>query len=118
MENIAELQWEKRVILAFADGDGHDLVEELKAVNAIIKDQHICWFVIDGNAVLSNYEGELGKAFVASAYAAYFDNDGSRVVLIGKDGTVKARQAEMELPDIFALIETMPMRRIERADQQ
>lgn len=44
---------------------------------------------------------------------------GSRVVLIGKDGGVKLDQAELvPLADIFALIDSMPMRRREMKGKQ
>jgi hypothetical protein len=44
--------------------------------------------------------------------------DEFRVVLIGKDGTVKLNEPAVQLSDIFALIDSMPMRQQEMQEKK
>ena len=43
--------------------------------------------------------------------------DEFRVVLLGKDGTVKLSETEIKLSDVFALIDSMPMRQREMREK-
>jgi hypothetical protein len=64
-----------------------------------------------GEDVLSRQEAEnIRRRFQVTP-------DEFRVVLLGKDGTVKLSETEVRLSDVFALIDSMPMRQQEMREK-
>ena len=80
-----------------------------------IVDRDILWFILDDNGIATNYTGMVSPEFSSRIREDYFA-DGSKVVLVGKDGGVKYRHKALELPDIFVRIDAMPMRQQEMQD--
>lgn len=78
-----------------------------------ILERHILWFVLKGDVVESNAPERLPDDFARKLDAAGYWHDAETVLLIGKDGGVKARQAVLDLEALFDRIDAMPMRRAE-----
>jgi len=106
LESISELQWSNRVLLIFG---GNDYIPQLNAQLDEINERHIKWFLFNEESVTSNHVDDITKEFVSSVSSRY-KSEGTVLVLIGKDGGVKSRRAEFDLPLIFELIDSMPMR--------
>jgi hypothetical protein len=116
---LANHRWNHRVLLVFAnsegDGDARVLGRALAASRCETeeRDMVIGWIVQDGAS-------RLGDAEISRETAGLLRESlevapgGFAVLLIGKDGGVKARYAEVPaLAELFALIDGMPMRRSE-----
>lgn len=101
-------QWKQRLLLVFAPGPEHPAVGEQMALwkdaGPEASERNLLTFLWKGAAELP-----------AAAKQKYdIDPDKFTVLLIGKDGGVKLRSYEPAGPDrIFALIDSMPMRRDE-----
>jgi len=68
----------------------------------------------DANAARTDEERETHAALLELARLRSAERSDFEMVLIGKDGGVKARTYELNaLEDFLALIDTMPMRRAE-----
>jgi hypothetical protein len=122
LTDLEDLRWKHRVILVFARGAKASNAEaNLRALAPEIDERDIAWFVLDGPELHSNYRGTLGAMLRERLEARYFTPvpSDTAVLLIGKDGGVKARSADLDLEATFGLIDQMPMRRREmqrRAD--
>ncbi len=116
---LAEYRWANRVLIAFANDalnpHAHSLERALVAARCELVDRDMVtgWILLKGNSrlgevtVSNEIDGLLrsGLGIQPGEFA---------VLLIGKDGGVKARYDSVpELSDIFALVDGMPMRRAE-----
>ncbi len=112
LDEIKELKWNNRVVLVWSN----DSVEDIKAIfNANqyeIDDRDIIWFVIYGDKFYTNYTGSISHSFVAKTNDSYFTKRGN-VLLIGKDGGIKAVGDSLDLENLFREIDSMPMRQLE-----
>ena len=116
LADLGELRWKYRVILVFAsEAEASSAVSNLEALAPGIEERDIAWFVLDGPELHSNYRGTLGATLRERLEARYFTPvpSDTAVLLIGKDGGVKARSADLDLEATFGLIDQMPMRRAE-----
>ena len=115
---MPELTWEKRVLLTFAPDESHAVfrrqVALLDAVEAGLpeRDMTVIQVFADGRVAI---DGDLHLASASSFYQRFsVATDVFRVILVGKDGTVKLdRVSAVSGGDLFALIDAMPMRRLE-----
>lgn len=112
---LEQFLWKNRLVLVETSGSAQDQVlETMAAQRAAIEERHVIWFVFTGNKVESNFAGELPEGFQEAVRAAnYFNDPDKPVLLIGKDGGIKARQTELDLAELFRRIDSMPMRRAE-----
>lgn len=110
LKDLSDLQWQSRLILV---RDSADAVARLEAERDAIDERDILWFVLTPTGVISNYAGSLAQDFSLRLRKSYFGDAETRVILIGKDGGIKAREATLDLDALFALIDSMPMRRRE-----
>jgi hypothetical protein len=120
LESLDSLRWEHRVILVFAGkADAAHAASNLQEFSSGIVERDIVWFVLDGEMIRTNYEGELDAGFSERLAQAYFRPAPTEtaVVLIGKDGFVKSRSDDLDLESTFATIDRMPMRRREMRRQ-
>ena len=115
LESLAELKWKNRVVLLDAGENAGHFQDELTAADYEIVDRDILWFILVENGIATNYTGMVSPGFSSRIREDYFA-DGSKVVLVGKDGGVKYRHKTLELPDIFVRIDAMPMRQQEMQD--
>jgi hypothetical protein len=117
--NLSQFQWKKRLLFLFAPNRNHPLFDSLHsslaAQKAEVADRDLVIFEIlesDPSSMNSKY---LASEAAMSTRKRYNVNQGEfAVLLVGKDGGIKLnRQNETRLEDIFALIDSMPMRREE-----
>ncbi len=116
---IRELRWQSRVLLVFAtsmsDAGVAAMRENIDSAKAEVVDRELVigWVLGDGQSRLG--DGELNDDYAAELRArAGVDATSFGVVLIGKDGGIKARYSDVpDLGELFALIDGMPMRRRE-----
>ena len=115
---MPELTWEKRVLLTFAPdrraAGFRRQVANLEVVGDGLLERHMT--VI---RVFADSEVEIDGVIYPDAAPSFyrrFDVSRSdfRVILVGKDGTVKLdRSRAVDSDDLFALIDSMPMRQYE-----
>ena len=116
LESVDQLRWNSRIILVKVDSDDQITLSTLEKANDAINERHINWFVFSGNSFYSNYEDRIGRNFQANTLADYFKED-KNVLLLGKDGGVKLVADNLQLDEIFELIDSMPMRQMEMTTQ-
>ena len=115
--NLHDLQWEKRVIVIFADPAGSKSERQLQAFKAdkdALRQRDLAIFTVDGNDV----RPEFGSDVVPQAHTLRKElgcvPGTFALVLVGKDGHVKSRFNDVVDPDVlFAEIDSMPMRQAE-----
>lgn len=117
MENLAPLQWQNRILLVRSPEAAPDAEHQLRAANTAISERHLLWFLITAEGIRTNHAGTLSEQFTPNILERYFADEGINVVLIGKDGGVKARASSLDLEAIFSRIDSMPMRREEMRRQ-
>jgi hypothetical protein len=115
---LSELVWEKRVLLVFAPNPADDRLERQNAVLGAVDDGLIERDMTVIRALASDVvtiDGD-SRAQPADSFYRRFGVDAGefRVILVGKDGTVKLdRNAVVSDDELFQLIDSMPMRRYE-----
>ena len=113
VNSLADLKWEKRIVVIVNPEHRDRIIDTLDRSQPAIRDRHIAWFVVAGDAMDSNMTG-LGSALLQSVRDRVgTTGDQQEVVLIGKDGGVKDRSQRLDLERLFAMIDSMPMRRQE-----
>ena len=120
---ISRYRWRNRVLLIFTPSwelpAYRTLAEDLKEQHEDVAQTDLVLFTLMGEGqsrvgeeVLSDERAEsLRRQFNVNA-------DEFRVVLIGKDGTVKINTDSVRLKDVFAVIDSMPMRQHEMKDSR
>lgn len=115
---MPQLAWEKRVLLVFAPHRQDAGFRQQDAMLETISDGLIERDVTVIRAFADNslsVDGRSYEQWAASFYQHFAVNPGEfRVILVGKDGGVKLDQnSVLGDADLFALIDSMPMRRDE-----
>ena len=117
--DLSQFQWKNRLLFLFAPNRSHPLFDVLQKSIAIqqaeVADRDLVIFEILESGSSSMDRSDLDPQ-VAQSLRDKFDVRPGRfaVILVGKDGGIKLnRQDQTRLEDIFALIDTMPMRREE-----
>ena len=110
VKNLEELKWSHRLILVKADGRSGPCLEALRDRKADLEERHLSWFVLDEGVLTTNLERRLDPGLTSSLDARFEVRPGLQVVLVGKDGGVKARADRLDLDELFRLIDAMPMR--------
>jgi len=110
MNTLSDYRWKNRLILVQSASGTEGALQILRDAKAEVDDRDIVWFVNTGTKVISN-QGTVSSG-VQKQVKARFEkarND-EHVLLIGKDGGVKSREAALNLDAIFERIDAMPMR--------
>ena len=106
---MKDLRWKNRIIIAeqakFDQGRFDDVKEG-------IVDRDLVYFVLVDGELHTNHKLPL-DADAKGRIAKLMKGEKAKVLLIGKDGGVKMRAEKMDFNKIFALIDTMPMRKRE-----
>lgn len=109
--NVNDLVWQYRVLLIEPTAPHQPVFDYLQRFEAEIKDRDIAWFILEGEQISSN----LGAGHWTAIKQDKQNLQCKRpVVLIGKDGGVKACEQVLEINTLFTLIDAMPMRQRER----
>ena len=115
---MPDLTWEKRVLLVFVPDEQNAGYQRQQAILQAIKGglserdmTVIRAFADDRVAIDEQVHAQSGASF----YQRFAVNSNEfRVILVGKDGTIKLdRDSAVSGADLFALIDSMPMRRVE-----
>ncbi|MEM7304968.1 MAG: DUF4174 domain-containing protein [Pseudomonadota bacterium] len=117
LDNLDELRWNSRIILVKSGSDIDKTLLILEKAKNEIDERHINWFVFTNDQTYTNLEIKLGNHFNEDVLDTYFNGEGLIVIVLGKDGYVKQRSRQLNLPGIFELIDSMPMRQIEMSSQ-
>lgn len=120
---LAHYQWKNRVLVVSAPTeDDENLIRQrndLALAPQDFADRDMALVTLLDNAVSTAEGRELTTEEAATARAALGVHAGSFALrLIGKDGSVKlSRDTATSMTEIYALIDTMPMRQIEKSDR-
>ena len=116
LEHISQLVWENRVILIYPADEVNlkkiNYEALFKKFNDEIKERDILWFIIKGKEVLTNYPNTLSNDFIVNTKSK-FQIEKYKILLIGKDGGVKAKGKDLNLEMLFEEVDGMPMRQQE-----
>ena len=117
--DLSQFQWKNRLLFLFAPNRSHPLFDALQKSIAIeqaeVADRDLVIFEILESGSSRMDMTDLDPQ-VAQSLRNKFEVPKGRfaVILVGKDGGIKLeRQDDTRLEDIFALIDSMPMRREE-----
>jgi hypothetical protein len=113
LEDLSSLKWSNRIILVSSNEYPEQFISQLESRNSGIVDRDIVWFLFHKDFIETNYSGKIAQSFSTSIKSLYFGNTTTRVVLLGKDGGMKDVADKLDIPELFALIDGMPMRRAE-----
>lgn len=108
---LPDLRGSYRVIAVFADtaARAQRSADALRSTPGVA-DRDIAWFVIGPEQVVSNIDDQPSRKQLETLH----DVDAFEVVLLGKDGSVKATQlGGMNLQELFDAVDGMPMRKQE-----
>lgn len=110
MNSLSDYQWKNRLILVQAADENAGEIEMLRSARAGVDDRDVVWFVNTGSEVVSNQQSLSNS--LESDIKTLLDGGRSdgRVLLIGKDGGIKSREARLDVDAIFRRIDAMPMR--------
>jgi hypothetical protein len=120
--DISDLRWEKRVIVAFSSmssPNADKLRQWVDSNRCRLKNRDVLVFSIDlhdsPEITGTSIKLDTASAQALSQHRRYPDQP-IELLLIGKDGGIKASSSELsELDSFLSLIDTMPMRRQEAA---
>ena len=117
--DLSQFQWKNRLLFLFSPNRSHPLFDVLQKSIAIeqaeVADRDLVVFEILESGSSRMDTRDLDPQ-VAQSLRDKFEVPRGRfaIILVGKDGGIKLnRQDETRLEDIFAFIDTMPMRREE-----
>jgi glutathione peroxidase-family protein len=112
---LAQLQWDKRVLVLIAEAEKGDLGRQLELLQQAqdgLAERDMVVLALRGNAVQAvigdapGVDAQALRTSVGSSDAGAFE-----AVLIGKDGGVKQRWAQpVSTEELFSVIDAMPMR--------
>lgn len=112
LHSLSELKWKNRLILIDAGDDINTYQDQLSQMDAEINDRDIVWFLLNQRSLSTNYTGTVTDN-LSKEVRQKLQHHNSSVLLMGKDGGVKATQTQLRLNVIFSEIDSMPMRQRE-----
>ncbi len=114
LNNIAQLQWQNRVLILWSTTPKRDLEQLLQTYQAEITDRQLIILVMNQEALMvSNYHGQLTVS-LAEHLRIKFPQAKGQFFLIGKDGGLKDYGQKLHMTAIFSTIDQMPMRKKEQ----
>ncbi|WP_444931604.1 DUF4174 domain-containing protein [Microbulbifer sp. SSSA002] len=113
VSDLKDFQWKNRILLLNIPGNPDNTVNELLKLAPQFAERDLLWFLFSDEALETNYGGEVSDNFPADIKNSYFPGEGTKIVLIGKDGEVKYTAKTLSAKTLFQRIDSMPMRRHE-----
>ena len=107
-ELLKDYKWTNRVIITFSNAESNSdrllLIQQIKQYSCQYRKRDFVHIdLIEG----TEHYRYLSRKFSLTGHTHF------KLVLIGKDGEVKLGTTSSSLPDIFSLIDTMPLRKRE-----
>lgn len=117
-QNWADYQWEKRILIlcdqSLKSNNLKVQLEVLQSEEQALKERDLLLFLLANDGIYKPDGTKTTLSLENTRSRWNFSTDFTGVLLIGKDGGVKLKQAFIVKPEkIFALIDGMPMRRAE-----
>jgi hypothetical protein len=110
---VEQLQWKNRVLIIWANQPKTQFNNFIENYQIEIDDRDMILFVIGPSLQLfTNYPGNIDANFVTSLKSK-FPEQKQGFFLIGKDGGIKSNGKKLNILQIFAEINLMPMRKHE-----
>ena len=107
-ELLKDYKWTNRVIITFSNAESNSdrllLIQQIK--------QYSCQYRKRDLVHIDLIEGTEQYKYLSRKFSITGHTD-FKLLLIGKDGELKLNTTSSNLPDIFSLIDTMPMRKRE-----
>ncbi len=116
LTDLQPLQWENRILLIECTlSQAPAYMALLENDRLEIKDRDIVWFILTEERLHTNYTGALADTFADTLRRLVYSGqeEFGPVLVIGKDGGRKAHYEELDLAEIYRLIDSMPMRQSE-----
>jgi hypothetical protein len=120
--DLSQYQWQQRLLLIFPPADFpayRAFLQQLDQKRAGVLDRDLLVFRLVNREQSRVEEAELSPADAETLRRRFgVRPDELRLVLIGKDGSVKLSAGAVDLTDIFGLIDSMPMRQREMQEKR
>ena len=117
--DLTQFQWKNRLLFIFAEDASHplfkDLQSQIEAEKAEVDDRDLIVFEVPANGPARMGTTNLDRQ-QADSLRNHFDlpSDTFSLILVGKDGGIKLKRSDqVDLTEIFGLIDSMPMRQRE-----
>jgi hypothetical protein len=117
--DLTQFQWKNRLLFIFAEDDSHPLYKDLQsqivAQKAEVNDRDLIVFEVpaQGPARMNTRSLNQKEADSIRDHFAVPSNSFS-LILVGKDGGIKLKRSDqVDLKEVFGLIDSMPMRQRE-----
>lgn len=122
---LDDYQWEHRLLFVFAPSDGDEALaaqeQHFEGHDAGFRDRDLLIITITGGeeGTLRSEPDVAGQPLTDATVERFYDQfdvppDSFRVILVGKDGTEKRRNAQpVTVRSVFDTIDAMPMRQRE-----
>ena len=117
--DLAQFQWKNRLLFIFAEDASHPLFKNLQsqilAQKAEVDDRDLIVFEVPANGPARMGTTNLDRQ-QADSLRNHFDlpNAAFSLILVGKDGGIKLKRSDqVDLTEVFGLIDSMPMRQRE-----
>jgi hypothetical protein len=117
--DLTQFQWKNRLLFIFAEDANHPLFKNLQsqilAQKAEVDDRDLIVFEVPTNGPVQMGTTNLDRQ-QADSLRNHFDlpSDTFSLILIGKDGGIKLKRSDqVDLTEVFGLIDSMPMRQRE-----
>ena len=117
--DLTHFQWKNRLLLLFAPDSSHPLFDgmrnEILAHQTAVKDRDLVIFEVLERGPSHINQNQLDQETVDVIHKRFsVPRNRFTLILVGKDGGIKLKRNEQtDLEEIFALIDSMPMRQDE-----
>lgn len=112
LQDINQLAWKNRIILVLSSVNDARYESLFEEYDDEVKDRDVIWFILKDDQVSTNYTQKLSSDFI-SRTKNQFPIEKEKILLIGKDGDIKARGEKLNLNLFFERIDSMSMRKAE-----
>ena len=117
--DLTQFQWKNRLLLIFAQDGNHPLFQDLQsqilAQKAEVDDRDLIVFEVPAQGPARMNDSTLDRKEADSIRNHFaIPSDEYSLILVGKDGGIKLkRKDQVDLKEVFELIDSMPMRQRE-----
>jgi len=115
IRSFNDLRWEKRILLIYENESENmnNFLSTLEKAEEQLSNRDVLWFLLKEGKITSNSHLSWDDKFFQKIEKVYFSDKKNKVLLIGKDGSIKSISKKLVLDNLISLIDSMPMRRLE-----